>query len=147
MSRIHLRWECFRAWLAFVEQGYAASCPVTVEANASTLRLQDMAKQAKVSVSTLRRRLEQTQGGFRLARRRALADVAVGLLRDNQYSVESIAEQLGYADARSFRRFLKGATGRTPQDFRGDDMTVDSRLIMSSNIHDRIRGLASVLSG
>ncbi len=138
-------WECFRTWLPFVEYGHTASWPVATDANVSALRLQDIAKQAEVSVSTLRRRLEQTQGSFRLARRHALADAGIAMLMGSERSVEDIAEQLGYADARSFRRFLKGATGRSPRDFRGAEATSAGGLPANSSIHNRIRELATLL--
>jgi len=46
------------------------------------------------------------------------AKESLTLLRGSLRSVEAVAIELGYADARSFRRFIKGATGMTPEDLR-----------------------------
>ncbi|WP_050422376.1 helix-turn-helix domain-containing protein [Bradyrhizobium tropiciagri] len=79
--------------------------------------MKDLAKEAGVSTSTLRRRLA-IDGGFRHARERTLAQSAVRRLRDSDDSVEAIAAELGYSDARSLRRFLKNTTGSTPSQIR-----------------------------
>ena len=64
-----------------------------------------------------------------MQRRRALTEAAVKLLRDTDCSVDAIGAELGYSDARSFRRFLKAATGKTPQEHRrtvfGEGLQVD----------------------
>jgi len=39
-------------------------------------------------------------------------------LRSSSRSTEAIAAELGYADSRSFRRFMKSATGKTPEALR-----------------------------
>jgi len=82
------------------------------------LRVDVLAAKAFVSPSTLRRRLTRIHGGFRLVRERLLVDASLTLLRGSLRSVEAVAIELGYADARSFRRFIKGATGMTPEDLR-----------------------------
>jgi methylphosphotriester-DNA--protein-cysteine methyltransferase len=41
-------------------------------------------------------------------------------LADESRSVRWIASQLGYADVRSYRRFIKGATGLTPDQLRAE---------------------------
>src|SRR5262249_44458965 len=73
-----------------------------------------------VSPSTLRRKMARTQGGFRRVRQRLVVDASLQLLRGTSRSVEAIAAELGYSDARSFRRFIKGATGMTPEVVRAD---------------------------
>jgi AraC-like DNA-binding protein len=104
------------------------------QVDAGQLRLKHIAQRAAVSRSTMRRRLATT-GGFRQARERALVTAAVRRLRTTDDSVEAIAAELGYSDARSLRRFLKAATGTTPQRIRAegipsdpDDGAVRSRL-------------------
>jgi len=47
--------------------------------------------------------------------------------------VESISAELGYADARSLRRFLKTATGKTPKEIR------EAALQDSSDANQRAR--------
>ncbi|SFJ07084.1 helix-turn-helix domain-containing protein [Bradyrhizobium sp. Gha] len=109
-------WECFRLWLDFIEHRGGAT-----ERNAlcdlGGLRMKEMAVRAGVSTSTMRRRL-LSDGGFRQARERKLVTAAVDRLRNSDESVESIAAELGYSDARSLRRFLKATTGATPQQLR-----------------------------
>lgn len=109
-------WECFRLWLDFVEPGRSSRTEHD-DLDGHWPRLKDVAERAGVSTSTMRRRL-LTDGGFRRARQRKLVAAAIGRLRSSDDSVESIAAELGYSDARSLRRFLKVATGATPQQLR-----------------------------
>ncbi|MDH2384310.1 helix-turn-helix domain-containing protein [Bradyrhizobium sp. CER78] len=110
-------WECFRLWLDFVEPEDLSLNGCGGLRDGGRPRLKDLAKDAGVSTSTLRRRLG-IGGGFRHARERTLAQSAVRRLRDSDDSVEAIAAELGYSDARSLRRFLKNATGSTPSQIR-----------------------------
>jgi AraC-like DNA-binding protein len=126
-------WDCFRPWLQFIEEDEAAVVP------ASEFRLNDLAKKSGVSYATLRRRLERVHGGFRPHRERALANAGIALLRDSEASVDSVAAELGYADARSFRRFLKGATGKTPIEIRRGEAAPWDTAGSSAEIHRRIR--------
>ena len=111
-------WDMIQPWLSLAE-GHAAL------ADARFVRLEDLrvdvlAAEACVSPSTLRREMTRTQGGFRLVRQRLVVDASLQLLRGSCRSVEAIAAELGYADARSFRRFIKAATGMTPEVLRAD---------------------------
>jgi AraC-like DNA-binding protein len=131
-------WACFRPWLQFIEEDEAAPVP------ASEFKLNGLAKKSGMSYATLRRRLERVQGGFRPHRERLLASAGIALLRESEASVDSVAAELGYADARSFRRFIKSATGKTPYEIRHGEPTPwdnDS----SANIHQRIREITTRL--
>lgn len=109
-------WDCMRPWLEFIE---ADDRPRQIrDADTAALRLGVLARRTHVSVSTLRRRMA-AEGGLRRMRRDALVDTGIGLLQAGA-SVDEIAEQLGYSNAGSFRRFLKAATGKTPQEIRRD---------------------------
>jgi len=110
-------WECFRLWLEFVETDWTGHQPAAYIPGVP-LPLIEMAKRSGVSTSTLRRRMQPSGGGFRQSRQRAMIDAALNLLSNSDASVEAIASELGYADARSFRRFVKSGTGKTPQDLR-----------------------------
>jgi AraC-like DNA-binding protein len=109
-------WECFRLWLDLIEHHTAPTRSEYLSADAP-LHLQDIAARAGLSASTIRRRL-LGEGGHRHARQQALVAAALRKLRGSDDSVEAIAAELGYSDARSLRRFLKAATGATPQQLR-----------------------------
>jgi len=106
-------WECFRLWLDLLEHDNQ----LRTNSDCDRLRLKDIAERAGVSTSTMRRRL-LNGGGFRHTRERVLVTAAVRKLQSTDDSVETIAADLGYSDARSLRRFLKAATGTTPQQIR-----------------------------
>ncbi|MDH2350289.1 helix-turn-helix domain-containing protein [Bradyrhizobium sp. SSUT112] len=110
-------WECFRLWLDFIEQGGGTWTERDSPLDGGRLRMKDVAERAGVSTSTMRRRMS-SDGGFRHVRERKLVTAAIGRLRSSDDSVESIAAELGYSDARSLRRFLKATTGATPQQLR-----------------------------
>ena len=78
----------------------------------------DIVKASGKSANTIRHRLQTRSGGFRETRRRTLVQAATDRLRSSDASVEVIAEEYGFSDARSFRRFLKNATGLTPKQVR-----------------------------
>jgi AraC-like DNA-binding protein len=115
-------WEMLYPWLALYEAMVAeAENPwVTL----GDLRLDVLAREAGVSISTVRREMTSTRGGFRRVRRKLLVDAGLQLLSSSSRSVESIAAQLGYSDARAFRRFFKTATGKTPDAFRSEESYV-----------------------
>lgn len=84
----------------------------------ATLNLSDMAIEAHVSYSTMRRRCSGIDGSFRDRRKAMILNKALHLLRHGEESVDEIAYQLGYSDARGLRRLLKNATGQTPSEIR-----------------------------
>ncbi len=66
-----------------------------------------------MSVATLRRRLEAEGTCFRVLRHEVLAQTAKAMLEQGAH-VADIAEQLDFADFRSFSRAFKHWTGKTP---------------------------------
>jgi len=109
------------------------------------LRVKDMAREAGVSPSTLRRRMQRDHGGFRAARQQAIVQSGLAMLRNDRDSVDAVAVQLGYSDARSFRRFIKKATGRTPEEIRsGAELAAWS--VPNQLVHQRIDLLAERMS-
>jgi len=137
--------DCVSFWLRLVEEEPQFPWSVSSDSCAPHVRLDALASRAKVSVSTLRRRLEQDVGGFRFARRRALADIGIAMLKAGDVSVEEIAGRLGYSDARSFRRFLKSATGLTPQEFRQPVDPALTPLDARAEVRARLLALTSLL--
>jgi AraC-like DNA-binding protein len=132
-------WDCMRPWLESVD----GSRQLVDDAAVWSLGINGLAKQACVSVATMRRRLEESTGGYRRARQRDLVSAGIARLTVSDASVESIAADLGYADARSFRRFLKSATGKTPNDIRNDRTPTYSG--DGDRLLERVREMAFVL--
>lgn len=132
-----------RSWVAFVEQDML---PTTIGKTGGTkLSVSSLAQAAGVSPSTLRRRMQRDHGGFREARRQTIIRSGLSLLRNDQHSVDAIAVQLGYSDARSFRRFIKNATGRTPEEIRAG-LEIASWATPNLLVHQRIDELAERMS-
>lgn len=90
------------------------------EVSNQTLRATAMADEQLMAPSTMRRKLASDGLSFRQLREQALRDKALRLLNTRSFCIEAIAAELGYADARSFRRFMKRVTGRTPTELRDD---------------------------
>jgi AraC-like DNA-binding protein len=137
-------WDCIRSALL------SSSCePFGVDRATSgpglaSMQLGELARTAGVSTSAMSRRLKRAGEGFRGARRQAIVEAAVGLLKTNDFSVDSIAMDLGYADSRSFRRFMKSATGKTPFELRNGDAG-NNMLKSNDAVYLRIRDLAASL--
>lgn len=79
---------------------------------------QAVASQINVSSRSLRRKLEQQGTSYRHLRDSTRYQAARELLDNTTLSLTVIAEQLGYADARSFRRAFKRWSGMLPGDYR-----------------------------
>ncbi len=107
--------DIFQPWMRFVDRGAAFALDDVPPAQ---VRVSDVAQATGVSPATVRRRMDSLDGGFRRRRSQALVAAGVARLQDSAASVDAIALELGYADARSFRRFLKGETGKTPDQWR-----------------------------
>ena len=71
-----------------------------------------------VSERSLHRRLGQEGYSFRILDERVRRQLAEHLLSDSSLGLESIAHQLGYAEAASFSRAFKRWTGRPPLEWR-----------------------------
>ncbi|MFN4235876.1 MAG: AraC family transcriptional regulator [Vogesella sp.] len=79
---------------------------------------QAVASMVNVSARSLRRKLEQQGTSYRHLRDSARHQVACELLEKTTLSLALIAEQLGYADVRPFRRAFKRWEGISPSDYR-----------------------------
>ncbi|TAJ71857.1 MAG: AraC family transcriptional regulator [Phenylobacterium sp.] len=87
-----------------------------------------------------RRRVRKATGAsFRDLRAEAIVGRARDLLSETDRSVSDIAAELGYAEERSFRRFLRGRTGLSPSAIRAEGKS-DARLTaVHRQIHDLTR--------
>jgi len=114
----NVMWECHQPWLAIVGGGLSATTETNYVNETGFVRFSELVREYGKSANTVRQHLRAAGGVFRDSRRRALVEVASERLCAGHESVEAIAVELGYSDARSFRRFLKIATGLTPQQIR-----------------------------
>ncbi len=80
--------------------------------------LREVASDLNVSARTLNRRLQGENASFRELKSRALASRAKQYLRQTRYSVEAIAEELGYRDTANFRRAFRRIEGCSPIQYR-----------------------------
>lgn len=80
--------------------------------------LGDIAEQFNCSDRTLRRRLASQGANYRGLRDQVRHERAADLLRHTGMSVAEVAQAVGFADARSFRRAFKRWTGRLPGEAR-----------------------------
>ena len=71
-----------------------------------------------LSPRTLRRRLHGLNTRFCDLMAEVRGEVARRYLIDTSWSVERIAEEVGYSDAANFRQALKRWTGQSPQCYR-----------------------------
>lgn len=117
-----LQWAVNQSWLSISPP----LAPTAQWAHAG-LRAADVARPEKVSVRTLRRRLAVQGSGFRDQRIQAVVQDAVRWLRATDAKIDDIAERMGYADARSFRRLLKNATGMSPSELRTHGLNAPAR--------------------
>ena len=129
-----LIWDCHARWLDYIGGGVTLT-PTEYVSDAGFVHFQDIVRRSGKSANSMRRQLRASHGGFRDTRRRALVDAATNRLRTTDEDVQTIACDLGYSDARSFRRFFKTATGLTPQQVRDQNpdqnFADDLRVVMA----------------
>lgn len=80
--------------------------------------LAEVADALLLSPRTLRRRLHGLNTRFCDLMAEVRGEVARRYLIDTSWSVERIAEEVGYSDAANFRQALKRWTGQSPQCYR-----------------------------
>lgn len=71
-----------------------------------------------VSQATFRRRLEEEQTSITAIKEKCRHELASELLQNDQFTLEEIADKLGFSDAGAFRRAFKSWTGLTPSAYR-----------------------------
>ena len=79
---------------------------------------QKLAGRLNMSPRTLRRRLTAERTSYKSLINSFLKEKAVELLDDTDYSLEKIAEELGYSSASNFCHAFKNWTGQTPSGYR-----------------------------
>jgi len=115
----------------------APGAPVSIR----HLRTIELCDELGISPATFRRRNQASGSSFRRFREETLVEASLDLLADETRSVSWIAAQLGYADVRSYRRFIKGATGVTPDQLRGQ-----ARLAALEDLEPKIAAAIKAIS-
>lgn len=140
-------WEALRFWLdedaAPPERSHAGLRPVFAVAEApAKIKARQATSGRLVGDRQLSRRFRAEHGvGFRDLRNDALAQAATFMLRSTDTPIEIISARLGYAEERSFRRFLRGRTGQTPLQIRNGGPSSPSARdeAVRSRIHELTR--------
>lgn len=115
----------YRKIITLLDAGDTRAAPIRCQGDRVAERLRrgvtgqaQVAAELGMSVATLRRRLTDEGTSFRALRHQVLAEQASAMLRQGMHAAE-VADQLGFADFRSFTRAFKLWTGMTPAVFRG----------------------------
>lgn len=82
---------------------------------------ESIADKLGMSSRTLQRKLDQEGCNFQQLLKQVRLDLATHYLKNTGLSIDSIAAQLGFAEARSFHRSFKSWTGITAGAFRAGD--------------------------
>jgi transcriptional regulator GlxA family with amidase domain len=88
---------------------------------------QTVAKQFHVSAKTLTRRFERSTGVTPTKfLRNVRLDAALSMLKRTRFSIEQIAQQVGYQDVGFFRKLFRTHTGYTPRELRNPQPSPDT---------------------
>lgn len=109
-------WSVCDNWLAIASGASARANDSLVSIRQLNAKL--LCSELGISPATFRRVNGHNGRSFRRFREETLVEASLTLLAEDSRSISSIAKQLGYADVRSYRRFIKGATGLTPDQLR-----------------------------
>jgi AraC-like DNA-binding protein len=109
-------WSVCENWLATANGASVRASDNIV--SIKQLNTKVLCTELRISPATFRRRNSMERGGFRRFREETLVEASLTFLADDSRSISSIAAELGYADVRSYRRFIRGATGLTPDQLR-----------------------------
>lgn len=80
--------------------------------------LQAIADELFISTSSLKRKLKQVGATYQQLRESVLFQKANHLLSTTDYTVEQVADTLGYADASNFNKAFKQWSGVSPSEYR-----------------------------
>jgi len=84
----------------------------------STPDLEEVADALHLTSQTLRRRLKDEGVSFQVIKDNLRRDLSIHYLNNSEYSVQEIAELLGFAETSNFHRAFKKWTGSTPRKYR-----------------------------
>jgi AraC-like DNA-binding protein len=119
MAVVAERYCAEEATNALVTEGLLAQVQKVLQRSADTrLTIDRVAKELQTSTRSLRRGLQQMGTSFQKLLDESVRLRAERALRERDAKVEHVATELGFADARSFRRAFKRWTGVSPAGFR-----------------------------
>ena len=84
----------------------------------SDLSLTNIAAHMDIQAHTLRRRLKEENTSFQETKDSLLKELAIQLLTQENHSIQTISDRLGYSEPRSFNRAFQNWTGLTPHRYR-----------------------------
>ncbi len=87
-------------------------------------RLDDVADLLHLTPRSLQRRLQEEGASFQNIVDEVKSELAVGMLKKGETSVNEVAYQLGYNDPGVFRRAFKKWTGLSPKACRADESSI-----------------------
>jgi len=79
-----------------------------------------VAKELNISLRTLARGLESENTSYRKVVDNLRKDIAISYLQKSNWSVDDVADMLGYGSSANFGRAFKQWTGQTPSHFRNE---------------------------
>lgn len=91
---------------------------VLLRSGNTRISIDEVAGTLQLSVRTLRRRLQEDGASFRALCERIRVETAQRLLREPGMTVTAVAKQVGFSDARTFRRAFKRWLGHVPGKIR-----------------------------
>jgi len=81
-------------------------------------KMADVARGMGLSVRSFHRRLAENGVSFQTLTEDTRHEIAIGMLRDERYSLSEIAFMTGFSEQSAFTRAFKRWTGQTPANFR-----------------------------
>lgn len=112
--------------------------PHAIDVGHRRLQVDTLAAEQMMAPSTYRRMIAREGPGFRKLREQVLVNAVLAQIEASAGSFEAIAAELGYADARSLRRFVKRATGLTPDELRRSRDNATSPLKLRARLKEII---------
>ncbi len=82
------------------------------------MKMDEAARRLNLSVSTLKRRLNEQGTTFLEIKSRVRFEMSADLLRSDSQSIEDIAAYLGFSDHSNFCKFFKSCAGMTPFQYK-----------------------------
>lgn len=110
----------FGSHLNTLAEQVAATLGASMVRGGEVPRQADLARSLGIPLSTFRHRLRSAGTSYRDIREQCLREAAEGLLRDSDMPVGAVAQQLGFSDSASFRRFFQRVCISSPTRWRRD---------------------------